>query len=277
MSSCCAAAPTAFHSSRCIVDLLRRALKIASLPEDCVQLVPTHRPRRGRRTAEGNGLARPDRAARRALADRPRHRRKPRAGAAPLRRHLPRLCRPRRRHRHGARYRGQRQDAPRQRVRRRRDPADRHGRARHASDAVAGKAARARLRSARRRRGAEARPAGRCPPPRRTGAPNIWSRSSASPPSTAWRARSSISRRFGSQHTESIVTGNDVDGRAVPEGSRQRHRDAQCHHAVRRRGEFGLGAEIGISTNRMHARGPVGLVELTTYKNIVRGKGTLRP
>ena len=38
-----------------------------------------------------------------------------------------------------------------------------------------------------------------------------------------------------------------------------------------------MGAEIGISTNRMHARGPGRAVELTTYKNIVRGTGTLRP
>lgn len=81
---------------------------------------------------------------------------------------------------------------------------------------------------------------------------------------------------YGSQHTETIVT-NDlrtadqfvtrVDSSAVMVNASTRFNDG---------GELGLGAEIGISTDKFHARGPCGLRELTSYKWIVRGDGQIR-
>jgi glutamate-5-semialdehyde dehydrogenase len=83
-------------------------------------------------------------------------------------------------------------------------------------------------------------------------------------------------RRFGSQHTETIVTGDlsaartfaaRVDSSAVIVNASTRFNDGGC---------LGLGAEIGISTDKFHARGPCGMKELTTYKYVVYGSGQIR-
>jgi glutamate-5-semialdehyde dehydrogenase len=82
--------------------------------------------------------------------------------------------------------------------------------------------------------------------------------------------------RYGSAHTDVIVTMNhanaqrftrEVDSAAVMVNASSRLHDGFV---------FGLGAEIGISTDKLHARGPMGLVELTTEKWIVLGEGHLR-
>ncbi|HEY5793166.1 MAG TPA: glutamate-5-semialdehyde dehydrogenase, partial [Chthoniobacterales bacterium] len=81
---------------------------------------------------------------------------------------------------------------------------------------------------------------------------------------------------YGSHHSDAIVTRNEktaqrflneVDSAAVYWNASTRFTDG---------GEFGFGAEIGISTDKLHARGPMGLPELTSYKYVIRGNGQIR-
>jgi len=265
-----------FHSSRCIVELLRRALKTAGLPEDCVQLVPTTD-----RAAVGELLKAMDwldlivPRGGRSLIDRVTQ-----ESRVPVLRHYDGIC-------HVYVDRDANTDMARDLV----------ANAKMRRVSVCGAAetllidraaldthlkpvlvklhelgCEVRGDSEVRKRDADATPA----------TEKDWRTEYLEPiisVATVDGVEGAIRHiaTYGSQHTEAIVTDNqatadrflkEVDSAIVMHNASTQFADG---------GEFGLGAEIGISTNRMHARGPVGLVELTTYKNVVRGKGTLRP
>jgi glutamate-5-semialdehyde dehydrogenase len=83
--------------------------------------------------------------------------------------------------------------------------------------------------------------------------------------------------RHGTGHTEAIIT---ADAAAAERFLREVDAAIVMHNASTQfadGGEFGMGAEIGISTDKLHARGPIGAEQLTSYKYVVRGDGQVRP
>ena len=111
---------------------------------------------------------------------------------------------------------------------------------------------------------------------KRIGARNIWHRYLQLKSSRIWTRAIAHIKQYGSHHTDAIVSRDytrtmrflrEVDSSSVMVNASTRFADGY---------EYGLGAEIGISTDRLHVRGPVGLHGLTIQKYIVFGNGHIR-
>jgi glutamate-5-semialdehyde dehydrogenase len=83
-------------------------------------------------------------------------------------------------------------------------------------------------------------------------------------------------RRYGSQHTEAIITSSPEHAERFASLLDSASVMINCSTRLADGGEYGLGAEIGISTDKLHARGPMGAEDLTTYQWIARGTGQIR-
>src|SRR5262249_50063139 len=84
-------------------------------------------------------------------------------------------------------------------------------------------------------------------------------------------------RTYGSGHTDAIITEDRDAAGPVPGPGDSAIVLGDAPAPFADRAEFGFGGEIGISTSKLHARGPVGAEQLTSYKYVVRGSGQVRP
>ena len=82
--------------------------------------------------------------------------------------------------------------------------------------------------------------------------------------------------KYGTMHTDSIITSNSKTAQIFLDGVNSSIAMHNTSTQFADGGEFGFGGEIGISTNKLPPRGPVGINQLTSYKYIVTGKGAIR-
>ena len=267
-----------FRSARAIHAALVEGLRAADLPEDAIQLVPTRD-----RAAVGMMLAGLDGAidvivprGGKGLVG-ARAGRGARAGVRASRRRRACLRRQGRRPRYGEDNPAQRKDAPHRRLRRRRDAAHRSRRRAHDAQAARLDAHRRRLRGARRYAMCRRRTRARKPRSEDDWPAEYLDAIIAAKVVDGVDAAIAHIERYGSHHTDAIITADqkaadkflsEVDSAIVLHNASTQFADG---------GEFGFGAEIGIATGRMHARGPVGVEQLTTFKYRIRGTGQIRP